>query len=385
MDILIKACKRLLIEEPFYGLFLLNFQKIVVDDDHQIKTAAVAAQGLNLVLYVNKNFFHELNQDEQISVLKHEVSHVAFFHLTNYFDAPIHHNMNIAQDVEINQNIKNLPDGCVTLDSLSKKLEKKLEKHKGSWYYYKEIDKFRQEHPELCSPSGECGNDFKEIDDHSQWPSEKLSEVEKKLLENQIKNKLKDTAEQVKKQQGIIPGEFSEILERIKDKPPIFNWRQYFRRLVGNSITSDIILTRMKPSKRFPDARGIRFKRKPKILVGVDTSGSINTKDLIDFFVEIHHMWKSGVSVTVAECDTQINKVFEYKGQQNIEINGRGGTILTPIIDYYKSHRDFSVCILFTDGYCETTMPICNNLIWVITSNGNKSKTFSPGKIILIP
>ena len=70
MDILIKACKRLLIEEPFYGLFLLNFQKIVVDDDHQIKTAAVAAQGLNLVLYVNKNFFHGLNQDEQISVLK---------------------------------------------------------------------------------------------------------------------------------------------------------------------------------------------------------------------------------------------------------------------------------------------------------------------------
>lgn len=385
MDILIKACKRLLIEQPFYGLFLLNFQKIVVGDDHPVKTAAVAAQGLNLVLYVNRDFFHGLTKDEQVAVLVHECLHVAFFHLTDDFKAPIHHNMNISMDAEINQVIKNLPEHCVTLEGLSKFIGKKLEPHKGSWYYYNEIDKFRQEHPELCSHSGECGGDFKDIDDHSQWPADKLSEAEKKLLENQIKNRLKDTAEQVKKQKGNIPGELSEILERIKDKPPIFNWRQYFRRLVGNSITSDIILTRMKPSKRFPDARGIRFKRKPKILVGVDTSGSINTKDLADFFSEIHYMWKSGVSVTVAECDTQINKIFEYKGQQDIEINGRGGTILQPIIEYYKSHRDFSVCVLFTDGYCETTMPLCNNLIWVITSNGNKSQKFTPGKTILIP
>ena len=90
----------------------------------------------------------------------------------------------------------------------------------------------------------------------------------------------------------------------IKNKPPVFNWKRYFRRLIGNSITSEIQLTRMRPSKRFPDARGIRMKRKPNIMVAVDTSGSISQDDLKDFFSEIHHIWKTGVNVTVVEIDT---------------------------------------------------------------------------------
>lgn len=287
----------------------------------------------------------------------------------------------------INQFIQNLPKDCVTLSSLSKTLGKQLKPKESSWYYYKEIQEFAKNHPEKCIPvgNGQYGlGDFDDIDDHNLWPKD-VSEAERKLYENQIKSKLKEIADNVSKQAGNIPGEMVDILKKIKNKPPIFNWRQYFRRLVGNSITSDILLTKMKPSKRFPDARGLRFKRKPTILVGVDTSGSINTKDLQDFFSEIDHIWKSGVSVTVAECDTQINKIFQYQGQNEIEINGRGGTVLRPIIDYYKAHKDFSVCILFTDGYCESDMPKCNNLIWVITSNGNKSQKFTPGKTILIP
>ena len=75
----------------------------------------------------------------------------------------------------------------------------------------------------------------------------------------------------------------NEILKNIKDKPPVFNWKRYFRRLIGNSISSEIQSTRMRPSKRFPDAKGIRLKRKPNILVGVDTSGSVSMEELNDY------------------------------------------------------------------------------------------------------
>lgn len=380
---LIKCAKELLIRQPFYGLFLLNLRKEIVDDNHAVKTAAVGPNGINFTLYVNNTFWNKLTDLQQLAVLQHELMHICFMHLTDDFKCDNHHNMNIAMDCAINQFIDNLPPKCVTLQSLSEKLGKKLEAKKGAWYYYKEIQDFAQKNPDKCDAI--LGADgYEDIDDHSMWPKD-ISEAERKLYENQIKSKLKETAEYVSKQAGSIPGELSEILQKIKEKPPVFNWKKYFRRLVGNAITNDIQLTRMRPSKRFPDARGLRFKRKPVILVGVDTSGSIGKKDLEDFFSEINHIYKAGVSVTVVECDTQIQNVFKYDGKSDIAINGRGGTELSPVISYYKEHKEFTVCILFTDGYCNTNLENCQNLIWVITSNGNKSQSYSPGKVVLIP
>lgn len=386
---LIKCAKELLIRQPFYGLFLLNLRKDIVGDNHPVKTAAVGPNDINFTLYVNNKFWNKLTDLEQLAVLQHELMHICFMHLTEDFRCENEHNMNIAMDCAINQFIQNLPAGCVTLQSLSRKLGKTLEANKGSWYYYKEIQDFAKKHPEKCRPApgtnGEGGLDgFDEIDDHNLWPKD-ISEAERKLYENQIKSKLKETADAVSKQAGSVPGELSEILQKIKEKPPVFNWKKYFRRLVGNAITSDVQLTRMRPSKRFPDARGLRFKRKPIILVGVDTSGSISTKDLQDFFSEIQHIHNTGVSVTVIECDTKIQNVFKYEGKQDIKINGRGGTELSPVIDYYKEHNEFTICILFTDGYCNTQLDNCKNLVWVITHDGNKSQKYSPGKVVFIP
>ena len=309
--------------------------------------------------------------------------HICFMHLTDDFKCDNPYNMNVALDCSINQFIDNLPPNCVTLQSLSKTLGKKLEAKRGAWYYYKEIQDFAEKNPDKCVGGFGAGK-YEDIDDHSMWPKD-MSEAERKLYENQIKSKLKETAEYVSKQAGSIPGELSEILQKIKEKPPVFNWKKYFRRLVGNAITNDIQLTRMRPSKRFPDARGLRFKRKPVILVGVDTSGSIGKKDLEDFFSEINHIYKTGVSVTVVECDTKIQNVFKYEGKEDINISGRGGTELSPVVNYYKEHKEFTVCILFTDGYCNTQLENCQNLIWVITSNGNKSQNYTPGKVVLIP
>lgn len=379
-----KALKELLIVSPFYGLFLLNLQKKIVDNDHPVKTAAVGPNGLNFTLYVNNTFWNTLSDKEQLSVLSHEVLHLCFFHVTNLFKADNHYNMNIACDAEVNQYISNLPANCVTLEKLSKTIGEVLEPKKGAWYYYKKIEKFAREHPEKCISDENSFGDFSDIDDHSLWP-EGISDAERKLYENQLKQKLKETADIVQKQAGVIPGELTEILEKIKNNPPIFNWRKYFRRIVGNSISSEILLTRMKPNKRFPENKGTKFKLKPDICVVVDTSGSINKDNFNDFFSEINYIHKTGVNITVVECDTTITKIFKYKNNTNIEFKGRGGTNMTEALKYYKDNKKFSTCVLFTDGYLSTfDFPSCRNLIWVITKNGNKSQKY-PGQTIFIP
>lgn len=380
---LIKACKELLIQQPFYGLFMMNLRKEIVDNNHSVKTAAVGPNGVNFTLYVNKTFWEGLTDNEQIAVLTHEVMHICFFHLTDEFKADNPYNMNIAEDVSINQLITGLPGGCVTLQSLSKILGKKLEPNRGSWYYYREIEDFAKKHPDKCMLGVGVG-DFKQIDDHTMWPSD-ISEAERKLYENQVKSKLKETEAFINKQAGHIPGELKEILEKIKNNPPVFNWRNYLRRVVGDSISSDLQLTRMRPSKRLPDARGTRLKRKPNICVVIDTSGSINMNNFSDFMSEINHIYKTGVEITIVECDTKITKICKFDKKSKFEFVGRGGTDMTDAISYYKEHKEFSSCVIFTDGYLSKfTFSTYKNLIWIITSDGNKSQKF-PGITVLIP
>lgn len=380
---LIKACKELLIQQPFYGLFMLNLRKEIVDNNHSVKTAAVGPNGVNFTLYVNKTFWEGLTDNEQIAVLTHEVMHICFFHLTDEFKADNPYNMNIAEDVSINQLITGLPGGCATLQSLSKILGKKLEPNRGSWYYYREIEDFAKKHPDKCMLGVGVG-DFKQIDDHTMWPSD-ISEAERKLYENQVKSKLKETEAFINKQAGHIPGELKEILEKIKNNPPVFNWRNYLRRVVGDSISSDLQLTRMRPSKRLPDARGTRLKRKPNICVVIDTSGSINMNNFSDFMSEINHIYKTGVEITIVECDTKITKICKFDKKSKFEFVGRGGTDMTDAISYYKEHKEFSSCVIFTDGYLSKfTFSTYKNLIWIITSDGNKSQKF-PGITVLIP
>lgn len=380
---LIKACKELLIQQPFYGLFMLNLRKEIVDNNHSVKTAAVGPNGVNFTLYVNKTFWEGLTDNEQIAVLTHEVMHICFFHLHDEFKADNPYNMNIAEDVSINQLITGLPGGCVTLQSLSKILGKKLEPNRGSWYYYREIEDFAKKHPDKCMLGVGVG-DFKQIDDHTMWPSD-ISEAERKLYENQVKSKLKETEAFINKQAGHIPGELKEILKKIKNNPPVFNWRNYLRRVVGDSISSDLQLTRMRPSKRLPDARGTRLKRKPNICVVIDTSGSINMNNFSDFMSEINHIYKTGVEITIVECDTKITKICKFDKKSKFEFVGRGGTDMTDAISYYKEHKEFSSCVIFTDGYLSKfTFSTYKNLIWIITSDGNKSQKF-PGITVLIP
>ena len=155
---------------------------------------------------------------------------------------------------------------------------------------------------------------FKPIDSHHTWKDFKnIPEANKQLIVNNIHAILKQTAEQVEKARGTIPGELIETINKLKEKrPEVFNWKAYFRRLLGSIYDVNIRSTRRKESKRFEGSAGIQHKKKVSILVAVDTSGSVSTEELKEFFSEIDYAYKAGARITVVECDTRINSITEY-------------------------------------------------------------------------
>lgn len=400
-----KTFKRFLIKEPFYGLFAMGLPR---DTSDKVKTLAVCKRGINCELLINPEFWEKHTDDEQIALLKHEISHIALQHMFIYDSFGNHELFNIAADAEVNSYIEDLPECAVTPTKLQ------LEDGKGTKYYYEELLK-RMQQSQSQNPQSPCnggqggsdsqqdgengnnddnseegmypqGSQFSPTDDHGKWKDfEDMPEATKQLMANNINRMLVETAEQVMKSRGTIPGHLVSIIEKLKEKrPEVFNWKAYFRRLLGSIYDINVKMTRRKDSKRFPGAAGIQHRKKVSMLVAVDTSASVNDRELAEFFCEINHIYKAGARVTIIECDTQINKVVEYDGKNIPEIAGRGGTDLNPPVEWYIKHKkDYAAMVYFTDGYAPLPDKSPSDVVWIITSNGQEQDY--PGKTVYIP
>ena len=384
-----KAFKQLLMKRPFYGLFALSLSKRVTD---RIPTLAVCRKGINCELLVNEKFWETLSDDEQIAVLQHELMHICMKHITMQDSFANHKMFNIAADAEINGYIENLPESAIKASQFG------MEDGLGTRAYYEYLlsQENNQNQDDKNSKNGSGAgngqmpdwNDLKDkIGDHDPWKDFKgLTESEKQLVEQQIDHIAKATAEQVQKMQGTIPGELGEYIgELFKPKPQIFNWKAYFRRFIGTINDTTLRRSRKKESIRFPDASGIKYRKKTNILIAIDTSGSVNNQELCDFFSEINHIYRAGANIEIIECDTRITNQYKYTGKFDGNVTGRGGTYFEPVVDYYNKHRkDYTMLIYFTDGGAsiENIHPL-KDMMWVITSGGLHQDY--PGKVVYIP
>jgi predicted metal-dependent peptidase len=220
-------------------------------------------------------------------------------------------------------------------------------------------------------------------DDHGTWEEfDDLSEADKKLVQKQVEHQLKEVAEQTEKRQGNLPGELAELIGRLRHiEPPKFDWKSYLRRFVGNSSISYTKKLRRKYNKRYVANPGLKIKFKNHILVGVDTSGSVSSEELIEFMSEICHMHKTGHKITVAQCDTQLNSVEEFNPKKDWAIKGRGGTSFQPVIDHYNEHGKYTALIYLTDGEAYNPDNCPANTLWVISSRSEKNDDL-PGRVI---
>lgn len=393
---LAKASKELMLKEPFYGLLLMSLNK-VWDPGFNVRgnaTMGVRMRGINYELVINPSFWESLTPVRQMGVLKHELQHIGFFHLTDYHHLKDQEMLNVAMDVEINQYIDRnwLPeDGCF----LERFPELKNQEKMGTRYYYDKLKEAKDKDKNnsgagavqvaIDNGDGSCtlpdGTTIK-IPEHTQENAQ-LDEATQKMIKAQTGHILKQVADQVQKSRGTIPGEFEEILKRLNTvEPPKFDWKGYIRRFAGKSVKTYTKKSRRKFNIRMPDNPGLKIRRQKHILVGIDTSGSVSQEELKEFLGEMYHLQKTGSDVTVVQCDTAISSIKRFNHREDFKVTGRGGTDFQPVIDFYNEHQlKYSCLMYFTDGEAPAPENARGNILWVLSSKSDMNDKL-PGHVI---
>ena len=382
-DQLSRISKTLIFTEPFYGIFLIGMQK---EFNKNIATAGVGKHGIGMRLVINPDFFAELSEPHQQGLLKHELLHIAFGHIIMADKYPNKKLFNIAADIEINQYIDSnmLPAGGLTLDTFK---DLRLPKRAGTSEYYKLLQQTMDKNGN--SSNGALQSILDQMDgesqyDHKLWDEvTDLPEAEKKLVQKQYEHQMKTTAEEIQKKHGNIPGELAEIIERLfKVEPPKFNWKQYLKRFISNASKVYTKKLRRKYNKRYSANPGLKIKHRNHVLVGVDTSGSVSSEELVEFMHELCHMHKTGNQITVAQFDTQLTSVEDFNPKKNWNIKGRGGTCFQPVTDHYNENK-YSAFICLTDGEASNPENCPKNALWVHSSRSRINKELTGIKIQL--
>jgi len=431
MNDVYRLSKQLMFKEPFYGTFLVTLNK---EFSNRIQTACVSKNGINTQLTINPEFWEKMDEKTQMGILKHELLHIAFFHLISHETFTDKEMFNLAADLEVNQYISGDMKGPKWDGiELSKFPELNLPEKAGSKEYYRiltEINQRRQQQQGSGGGAGEGDGDQqgqdgkgqgkpgkgkpnkgggdsatnskfwdiydsmkagnKSIASHDLWKefTEGMSESDKKLLQKQIDHQLKEIINNDSRGRGIVPSELKEYLDSLFElKEPVINWKAYLRQFTGFSNKSYTKKVRRKYNKRFEGNPAIKIKYKKHILVARDTSGSTSVEDHKEFWNEIHHMYKIGIKITVLDADAAVANYFEYKGKPPLEITGRGGTDFNPAIEFYNEHRKtYHAFIYLTDGICPAPeAKPKNKMLWVISSGGTLeySKNY-PGAVVQI-
>ncbi len=382
-DQLARTSKDLMLREPFYGLFLIMLKK---EWSNKVDTAGVGRNGISYNLYLNETFWASLNEKQRRGLLKHELLHIGFFHLTDFQHQTDHFISNLAKDMEINQyiDLDDLPPNPVLISNYP---ELNLEPKKGCNYYYEKLlqakasgscpnlNKMLEAHGEGES---ECeiqldgnGNIKVKLPNHDTWEEfDNLNEATQKLIKKQTEHILKEVADQVIKSRGTVPGEMTEIINKINtEEPPKFDWRGYLRRFAGGSTKIYTKKSRRKYNKRYDENPGLKIKPRRHILFAIDTSGSVSTNELRECIQELHHIYKTGTDITLIQADTAITNIGPFNVNVDVKIHGRGGTDFQPVIDYYNENVHKYTCLMyFTDGEAPAPTPARGRMLWVLST-----------------
>ena len=210
------------------------------------------------------------------------------------------------------------------------------------------------------------------IDDHD-WTENDLPEEVEASIKIFVENVARGISEE---DRGMLPAHQRELIERILG-PPKIKWSTVLRKYIG-TIPDNYRKTKTRLNRRQPeryDISGQIRSRTVRLVLAIDTSGSMSSDTLKEVFTEIFEILKHvNHDITVIECDAEVNRVYKANkiSDVNLQIHGRGGTEFTPVIEYVNKdsrYRD-ALLVYFTDGYGENKIPKPRTYrnLWVTTT-----------------
>ena len=254
----------------------------------------------------------------------------------------------------------------------------------------------KQKGEDVSEPSKEGNNQAQNIIQGSLGPEQGQS-LEQRLAEDDgadytalweedsFQSRLITDIVQSTTQWGSIPGYMVELIKKAADGK--IDYRNVLRMFRSSILSQKRRLTRMRPSRRFGfEQMGSRYDFVTRLLIAIDTSGSVGSEELGRYFRIITTFFKYGVQeidVLMFDCTVQgkpIKLDEAKKNKQEIKVKGRGGTNFQAPVDYVKDHPNYDGLIIVTDGYAETPeVPphLSTKLLWVIDNENSYKQNYS--------
>jgi predicted metal-dependent peptidase len=191
------------------------------------------------------------------------------------------------------------------------------------------------------------------------------------------------------------------LLKRINDLYGGYvQWKQLLKRYIGQALSPEDEYAWAKKRHLYKDIYIMKDREKAdaldRIIIGVDTSGSMGEDTLKEALKEINGILaaKRAQEVSIVYFDTAVNHVENIKGAKLSSkykdlVNSGGGTNHNVLFDYIKTkyNNKVSLLIILTDddarhvNYVRPTYH--RKVIWVLYDSSNKSR-LKFGKTIFI-
>lgn len=197
-------------------------------------------------------------------------------------------------------------------------------------------------------------------------------------------------------QWGSLPGGMVELIQKAAEGK--IDYRNALRAFRSSILSQKRHLTRMYPSRRFGfEQMGSRYEFTTRLLVAIDTSGSVGSEELGRYYRIITTFFKYGIQeidVLMFAFDVQGEPVTlkeAQKNKQTFEVKGRGGTNFQAPVNYVAEHPDYDGLIIMTDGYAPIpSVPahLKTKLLWVIDNEPSYKQHYDAlrktGRVCLI-
>ena len=185
-------------------------------------------------------------------------------------------------------------------------------------------------------------------------------------------------------QWGSLPGDMVELIKKAAEGK--IDYRGALRTFRSSILSQKRRLTRMRPSRRFGfEQMGSHYDFTTRLLIAIDTSGSVGSEELGRYFRIITTFFKYGIQeidVLMFDHEVQGEPITFTEAKKNIQefkVRGRGGTSFQVPVNYVKEHPNYDGLIIITDGYAPTpeVPPFLRaKLLWVIDNEPSYKKHY---------
>ena len=373
-----------MMEEPIYGNLFAYFPKVW---DHSVtQLTFLPFQSTNIQLAIHPYFLVDIQkQDDWYSTLadkvKHELLHLFSFHpfqINSFKQTDVYH---AATDLYIDKYLGHSTTNTFTAEhfpTLSFNDCKNLND------FYQLLNQAQNTSPEIKRPF----IDYPQFTlDHKAWLSySQLSNGQIDFLHQKLKTLYQQVFSKNKAQiNSSTKTILFEKLYRQTQQTKKVNWKVIIQQFAARTNGSKLIHSIHRPSKRYGTTPGIKIKSRKKLLIAIDTSGSINQKQLNVFYQEVHRLWQLNMEIQIIECDYEIRNQFNYTGSFPEVRAGGYRTDFTPPIQFANEQFRPAGILYFTDGEgaCPRVKSRCP-VLWVIVGDADSDYKHLPGQKIFL-